>query len=256
MTSETPSVSHSSRLSPALWTAAILSLVGTFAIMAASCGKQTRGPRSRATKVTSRHQLIGGLNALGDIGDYKLENDNIQLIVQDKSYNRGFGLFGGSLIDADLKRTNQDGEVINGGNGQDTFGELFPSFFLEAIKPDAIEVVDDGSGGEPAVVEVRGHGGEFVTMLRYINQLMVNSYQPKKISDIVSDATNDELEPPQSDRPLADFRTRYILEPGTRHVKIKSRIKNTSFRTLQFPNKDVLKTVAGFLGLDLEGFTV
>ncbi len=229
-------------------------LAAAFAL--AACSSDADEETSRATQVTSRKQLIGGTNALGEIGDYKLANDEIQVIVQDEGYNRGAGLFGGSLIDADLRRTNQQGGVVDGGNGQDTFAELFPAFFLEVVDPERVEVVNDGSDGEAAVVEVSGTGGEFVTMLRYINQIMVNSYQPKEISDLLSDAIDDELAPPASDQPLVRFSTRYILEPGARHIRIESTIENESFTTLQFPNQSVLDAISGILGLDLEGFTV
>ncbi len=230
-------------------------LAALFGCAATGCSDTEADPNTHATQVTSRHQLIGGLNALGDIGDYKLENDEIQLIVQDKGYNRGSGLFGGSLIDADLQRTNQDGGLTDGGNGRDTFAELFPAYFLEVVDPEQVEVVNDGSDGEAAIVEVSGNGGEFVTMLRYINQVMVNSYETGGIDDLAPSDIED-WEPPSSENPLVSFRTRYILEPGARHVRIESTIENNSFQTLQFPNQEILSALSSALGLDLGDFSV
>ena len=53
-----------------------------------------------------------------------------------------------------------------------------------------------------------------------------------------------------------ELRTRYILEPGARHVRIESTLENISANTLDFPNQTVLKALSGPLGLNLEGFTV
>src|SRR5690606_8273933 len=100
----------------------------------------------------------------------------VRVLVQDKTFNRGAGVFGGSLIDADVARSTNEGSVL-GGSGNDSFGEMFPAFFLEMIEPEQIAVINDGSDGEAAIVEVRGRGGEFITMLRYLNQLLVGSYK-------------------------------------------------------------------------------
>jgi hypothetical protein len=236
---------------------ALIVVAGGISLLATGCGKPSRESKARAQKITNRHQLIGGLNALGEVGDYRLENDEIRLIVQDKGFNRANGLFGGSLIDADLRRTRSESDAF-GEEGHDTFGELFPAFFLEVIDPDQVEVINDGSDGEAAVVEVRGRGGEFVTMLRYINQVMINSYDPE-IGKVIGDISSGNPAPPSSDkRPLVEFRTRYILEPGARHVRIESTLVNKSLETLTFPNESVLQTLtsSGFLELNLDEFTI
>ena len=105
-------------------------------------------------------------------------NDKIRVIIQDEGYSRGFGVYGGSLIDADLTRTGSGVGGSGGGVGRDNFGELFPAFFLEALEPSevpdpntklgktpkrlaAIEVENDGSDGEAAVIVVRGVGLTF-----------------------------------------------------------------------------------------------
>jgi hypothetical protein len=180
-----------------------------------------------------------------------LENDVVRFIIQDKTYNRGAGLFGGSLIDADLVRSRTDADVL-GGRGQDTFGELFPAFFLEVIDPQEIVVVSDGSDGGDAVVEVRGKGGEFITLLRLFNQVMVNSYDAR--SNVQRGLRG--LPPALDAQPLVQLTTRYTLSPGARHVKIDSSIRNISFTKLQFPNKTILNLLASVLSLDLGDFSV
>lgn len=219
-------------------------------LFAGSCSEPEGDGNVRAFRVTSRSQLIGGPTALGDIGDFMLENDQVRLLVQDKTYNRGAGVFGGSLIDADLVRATNNGTVL-GGSGNDSFGEMFPAFFLEMINPENVEVINDGSDGNAAIVEVSGRGGEFVTMLRYLNQLLVGTY--KDPSTVVQDVVAGR--PPDSDAaPNLRFSTRYILEPGARHVRIESTMRNISPRTLQFPPQEILAALAGLAGLDLGDF--
>ena len=232
------------------WARLALGLVVLASPFFGSCDSSSDGGRARAFVVDSRTQLIGGPTALGDIGDYMLENDRVRVVIQDKTFNRGAGVFGGSLIDADLVRPTNSGTVL-GGSGNDSFGELFPAFFLEMINPEEIEVINDGKDGNAAIVEVRGRGGEFVTMLRYLNQLLLNSY--KEPSNVVQDIVKGV--PPDSDTaPNLAFSTRYILEPGARHLRIESTMRNISHRTLEFPPKEILGALAGFAGLDLGNF--
>ncbi len=242
-----------------LWTAprllalALSALLATALLFASGCESdpdEDVETFSRAYRVGHRSQLIGGPTALGDVGDWVLENDKIRILVQDLTFNRGAGLFGGSLIDADLVRFDGKGNAF-GGDGRDTFGELFPAFFLEVIDPDEIVIVNDGSDGEAAVLEVRGRGGEFVTMLRFFNHAMVNAYEAD-IADIVGG------ELPTSDgEPLVTFTMRYILEPGAQYVRMEAEMVNESFSSLTFPNRDIINALGLFLpDVNLSGFTV
>lgn len=213
-----------------------------------SCEKSNEA-RSRALRVSDRTMLIGGPTALGEVGDYLLENDKVRVVVQDLTYNRGSGLFGGSLIDADLKRFDNKGDGL-GGSGRDTFGELFPVFFLEMIDPQSVTVVNDGTNGEAAIVEVKGRGGEFITMLRYLNQIMLGSYEVE-FPDLIRGI------PANSDgEPQLEFATRYILEPGASHVRIESSLTNISAATIEFPSSTITGLLAGALGLQLDGFRI
>lgn len=227
--------------------AALLLIIVAGAGFGGSCSSgDSEEASSRAFEIDAREQLIGGPTALGEVGDYMLENGKIRLVVQKRGYNRGTGVFGGSLIDADIVRPQNEGDVL-GGNGRDTFGEMFPAFFFEMIDPEAITVVNDGSDGEAAIIEVSGRGGEFVSMLRYLNQLLINSY-PVSLADVIQG------KPSSSDgTPLVSFKTRYILEPGASHVRIESTMQNISFDRLTFPNEQIVSALASFVGLDLAG---
>src|SRR5262249_4375775 len=111
----------------------ILGSLPLLALVASGCTGDDK-PRVTAPQITSRADLIGGTGALGDIGDYLLANEKIRVIVQGPGYSRGFGIYGGSLIDADLVRPYDAGSSA-GGKGYDHFSELFPAVFLKAMKP-------------------------------------------------------------------------------------------------------------------------
>lgn len=219
------------------------------AVYSACIPDGTSKPQLHAKKITSRQDLIGGPTALGEIGDYLIENDKIRVIVEDVGYASGSGLFGGSLIDAD--RIHQNGKnTLHGGNGQDTFGEFFPAYFLEMVDPQQVQIVNDGSDGKAAVIEVSGRGGEFVTMLRFINQAMINSYDADLRTVLAGTPANSDGEP------LVTFTVRYILEPGASHIRVESTVKNVSGEELEFPNGRIVDLIESFMGLDLNGFSV
>ena len=200
----------------------VLLVVPALAILAAC---PTAKPTARATQVQTRADLIGGPRALGEIGDFLLENDKVRFIVQGEGFSRGFGVFGGGLLDADLVRTTSGRGDSEGGQGQDNFGEMFPGFFLEALDPHevtdpnggdklpAIEIENDGSDGKAAVVVVRGLGGDFLALTQSLNEAL--------------------LDDPRED-PKLMFEQRYILEPGAQYLTIESRVQNRSFRDMSF----------------------
>ncbi|MBT6177837.1 MAG: hypothetical protein HOI23_11375 [Deltaproteobacteria bacterium] len=102
--------------------------------------------RSYAGRVQSPMELIGGPGALGAVGDYLLANDSVRVIIQDKGWSRGFGVFGGGIIDADIVRPGTTASP-NGGTGKDNFGESFPAFFLQAFDVENQTIRNDGCGG-------------------------------------------------------------------------------------------------------------
>ena len=102
--------------------------------------------RSYAGRVNSPMELIGGPGALGAVGDYLLANDKVRVIIQDKGWSRGFGVFGGGIIDADIVRPGTQSSAA-GGTGRDNFGEAFPAFFLQAFDVENQTIRDDDCGG-------------------------------------------------------------------------------------------------------------
>jgi len=161
-----------------------------------------------AHQIGSRTELIGGPGALGEVGDYLLANDQIRIIVQGTGFSRGFGVYGGAIIDADLQRPGG-----RDGAGFDNFSEMFPAFFLKAMQPanDGIAVANNDDGS--ASIVVRGRGGEFLFMLTTINDLVLGEGL---------DMTNE-----------------YRLYPGKRYVEITTTVRNVSGGTVQLPGAGV-----------------
>ena len=153
-----------------------------------------------ARPVVDRSDLVGGPGALGDTGDWLLANDQIRVIIQGTGFSRGFGVYGGSLIDADLNRVSRSSfGDSEGGLGQDNFSELFPALFLKAMQPRSIRA-DDNEDGSKSIV-VNGGAGDFLKLATTINDL---------------------LAPSESLR----FTNEYRLEPGKRWVEIITTIRN------------------------------
>lgn len=149
----------------------------------------------RAKQVESQAELIGGPTARGKIGDFLLENDRIRTIVAGYGATWAAGIFGGTLIDLDLRRTRSEYAY---GHGKDAFAESFPTLNLIIVDPESdlrrlmpradgagfeltmeesrIEVVKDGSDGEEAIVRVQGAGGYLFDVLKYLNKGFLGSF--------------------------------------------------------------------------------
>ncbi len=183
--------------------------------------------RPFARRVEQRSELIGGPRALGEVGDYLLENSMSRFMIHDAGFSRGFGVYGGALIDADwVDPTKRDGDLL-GGVGHDNLGELFPTFFLEALRPTevpnnynhadsrstlpAIEV--ERSDDKLGVVVVRGIGDDFLALTETINEFLTG--------DLRED-------------PRLVFEHRYILEADKPFLRLVTTVQNVSDTRLTF----------------------
>lgn len=179
----------------------------TLSCLAVACAKTP--PPARAARIENRAELIGGQRALAEIGDYKLSNGVIHAIVQDIGYSRGFGAFGGSLIDLDLVRSVPTSSVT-GPKGNDYFTEMFPAFFLLGIEPSKVEIIADGSDGKAAIIRVSGGGADVISIAYSINDLIF----------------------PNKD---LGFQVDYVLEPGKAYLKAVVTLTNNDKTPAGFP---------------------
>ena len=138
-----------------------LLLAASFAI--GSC-KKDQG--ARAYVIGSLDQAIGGPKAIARAGDIVLENPHARIAVLSARNSLGPGLFGGSLVDADIVRSDPR---YSAGRGRDQLAELFPTVNMNVPQPSeeeetAVVILQDGSDGE-AVVRMRGPGIPFISLL-------------------------------------------------------------------------------------------
>ncbi len=204
------------------------------AVACVACG--TSEPRALARQTLSRAELPAGPRALAEPGDYLLENEHVRVVVQAPGFSRGFGVYGGSLIDAVPRSPGEGGRF----EGVDAFGELFPAFFLQAVAVDNVEVVSDGTDGGPAVVAASGSAADFLELAGLLNRLATNSHE--NAAD------------PSSTQRLS-YRMEYSLEPGARHVDIRFVVTNISDERLELPGELARPLLSILAGTD-EPFTV
>ena len=206
-------------------------------------------PRADARRAASRQDLIGGPSALGEVGDFVLENDHLRVVVQDTGYSRGFGVYGGGLIDADLVRPVAPG-TSDGAQGRDSFGELFPVFFLQALKPNTVEVMPPDKDYTRARVRVSGDGGEFLSITKVLNRALMNSYDGvdgfDTLQDLLPKLIGEEgLSALIGEAPRLGYELTYALAPSARHVEIESAMVNIDESDVEIPS-DVARLLFSF----------
>ncbi|GMV40572.1 MAG: hypothetical protein AMXMBFR64_22880 [Myxococcales bacterium] len=174
-------------------------------VFAAGCADE--GGTLRAKQIDSRFEVVGGPVAMADVGDFLLENDQIRVAILGAKHSPGPGVFGGSIVDADIRRKDQR---FAEGRGRDRFAELFPVANLLVPDPTATEVfvLSDGSDGKEAAIRVRGQGRFLFEAISVL----------KTFSDILGILFNNV-------KPDVTFQTDYILRPGDRFVTIRTTLE-------------------------------
>ena len=182
------------RLAKALWLS-LLTLV--------AC--QEAAPTLRAHKAMSRYDLVGGPVAYADVGDYVLENDKVRIAILDTGRSWGPGVYGGSLVDADLRRSDARNPP---GQGRDRFAELFPfaNLLVPAPLGSSIKVLKDGSDGQEAVIRVEGQG------MFLFDAIAILRRKKSQLQDAGFKQVKTEVQ----------FRTDYLLKPGDSFVTMRT----------------------------------
>lgn len=147
----------------------------------------------RAGVITKESELIGGVTAEGKLGDYKLYNSEIAVIVEQPGPSDGYGIYGGMIVDADVIRP-------PGVAGESRFGEALTVYNLRTPKGLRAEVVNDGRDGKAAIVRVHAEDAEF----SLIASLLGESSAPKGLVITID----------------------YVLEPDSNALKVVSKIRN------------------------------
>lgn len=137
-----------------------------------SCGESPPSGFARATVIERLDQAIGGPKALAQPGDFLLENQHLRVAIlagrdinDVERHSAGPGLYGGSLIDADLQWADPSRRA---GQGRDQFAELIPTANLDVTRtgaPDSVRIIADGADGGPAIIRAQGPREPFLTLL-------------------------------------------------------------------------------------------
>jgi hypothetical protein len=118
---------------------------------------------ARAYQMTDLGDGIGGPKALARGGDYIIENDKMRFAILGARNSFGPGIYGGSLIDADLVR---EGVEYRNGHGNDRFVELNPTVNLDipfVTEDHQIEILETEDGS--AVIRVTATGTPYLGIL-------------------------------------------------------------------------------------------
>lgn len=146
-------------------------------------------------KIEKESELFLGYKAEGRVGDYKLSNDFVSFIIEEKRISSGFSLSGGGVVDAVIRERNVD-----------LFEEAFPLFVdeggifnMRTFKLEEIEVVSSGGKGKEAVLRAKGVDGNIPLFDEHLKESTSQDLQ------IVID---------------------YILKPEVKYLTVKLSVKN------------------------------
>jgi hypothetical protein len=190
-------------------------LISCLTVLTSACtfeGDQTAPPplslddplgpgQTRAGLVTKPSELIGGVTAKAKVGDYKIYNDKVAFMVGRAGVSRGYHPYGGQILDVDLVRS---------GPGKSSFGEIITAFDLSVLRVDTVEVINDGTNGEPARLRVKGEADVFPLF-------------DALFSKIFETKTYD-----------MDWAVDYVLEPNAQHLRVEHRLKNRGREDIEF----------------------
>lgn len=130
---------------------------------------------SRAGVITRPEELLQGITAKGRIGDFKIYNSKIAIVIGASGFARGYNPFGGTIVDADRVRP-------KGEPGQTTFGEVITALDLQVTNPEKIFVASDGTGGGPAIIRVEGVLADVPIFKSLLGQLLSRESKPIRVS--------------------------------------------------------------------------
>jgi hypothetical protein len=124
--------------------------IGLLFVVLAQCSDGDDPPSGAPvlTRIDNASQLIAGVAAAGQIGDYLFQTDEARFIVQGPDTATGWGIYGGSLVDLAPVRAD--------GREDDRLQEMFVQCDLRAFRPETAEIVADGRDGSPAILRFTG----------------------------------------------------------------------------------------------------
>ncbi len=179
--------------------------------VALGCSREDERKETLSARVVANeNDLIGGVLAHGQVGDFRLENDQVRFIISGAHHSWGPGLFGGTVVDADLQRGNPENRGPMTGN--DHFAELFPTVNLLVSDPSEtqVKVTKSGADGKEAQISASGTGFFFLDGLALLDPQRSEFKDLLQLLDL---------------KTRYDFETTYTLRPGTRALEIETIVR-------------------------------
>jgi hypothetical protein len=140
-------------------------LPATVCLALLSCGEPAPR-RATAYEIERLDQAVGGPKAVAQPGDFVLDNGHARVAILSARSSLGPGLHGGSLVDADLVRTDP---AFSLGRGRDQFAEMFPTANMNVIHPAAERVwIEPAPPKGQAIVRAEGPAEPFISLLDFL----------------------------------------------------------------------------------------
>lgn len=169
-----------------------------------------------AEQIISADFHLTGSNALGGVGDYIIANDEAAFVISGIGPQKTYFHYNGILIDAvTLDKCEQSSEddfyelalmVVRANIGSPTASRM------RAFRGESVEIVNDGSNGDAAVVRVHGTDDTY-----WLAETVL--MQESQLNGVLLDYS----------RPFGlDIEVDYILPPGSRTLQIEYRLKNNT----------------------------
>jgi hypothetical protein len=174
---------------------------------------------ARAEVITNPNQLIEGPVSYGRLGDLRLYNQKIQVVIQQPGRKAAaIDLYGGNIVDADRVRSD--------GTERDHFGAWAPGINVEnTANYTSVTVLNDGANGQPAVIRATGPDD----LMDFVNPSSVVAG-----FGFAFPASADD-----QDLPI-DVQTDYTLASNADYVKVDTTITNLSASGLDIYFADYL----------------
>ena len=173
---------------------------------------------ARAETVTHPAQLIEGPLAYGRLGDFRMYNDKIQVIVQQPGRKAAaIDIYGGNIIDAERNTPS--------GVERDHFAAWAPGINIEnTANYTSVVVLNDGTNGNPAIIRATGPDD----LLDFINPSSVVAGFGFAFPAGADD----------TDLPI-DVQTDYVLEAGKEYVRVETTITNLGAQDFTGPTNQL-----------------
>ncbi len=178
----------------------LLGLAGCFA------GGSSMTTLGQAKQVEHETELLGGPNAIGQVGDYLLQNNRVRAIVQalPEAPQGGVLSYGGALVDLDRVR-------FPGEAGRDRFGGVVSLVDgTLTLRPERVFILEDGAATGTATIRAEGR------------------LAPVLAANLVQVAAAEGLTSSLSRTAPADIyvKTDYILLPEANYITVRTTFLN------------------------------